>query len=977
MRWIEKIVLLCLFSGVSPHTSELAAQQLKFEHFDTREGLPSSEVYNVFQDHQGYIWAFTEYGIVRHNGKIFVPVCRNIPFAESVVYAVAASPAGTMYFANSEGHIYKISGDQAFLIAGIAPALLLMPGTPQFIYKLTIDDSENIHFSTLYHSYVFDQKLRKLRVSKPTAQSAGSLCFQETGNQFVINRPITDQKYAYQQLQVKNRRGEVTHVWKEQIDRVKRNHLVKTSFGLYFSTDKSITLLGKTGPEKTIDLHGIITITAAQNGHIWAATHTHGVYELDPNLQILHNYLQGTSVSAILFDNQSGVWISTIEKGIYYCRDQHHLFYDNLPDLAVQITMLKKSGEHLLIGTSTGKLFISEDHQLRNIPLDPSIYCVTDIVNWNGGYVLGSKITVTFLDSQFRQLQKQLWMPSLKIAGYAFATNGDTLVAIGSSFLNVITPDKVVFPDVIVHQKTRSILRRGNMYFIGTSKGVFTYENGQIAQPAYLAHLKKRHISCLRADRHGNTWICTKGYGMYMLDPDNQLTRLRCFPGTVINDLQFLQDDVVMLSTNKGIFINHVSHINRHSSWLQVWNEEALSAVMHQGKIYIATKEGLVSMAYDQLFEPEHTRFYLVSLTDKQGKLPTQNIHLEHWQNDLFFDFDFLAYKFDRKHLKYVLSGPSPDEAITDHTQLHFQNLSPGDYQLVVRPHVGFVSLDKQTITIRFSIAPAFWQTNFFMIAVFIVLALVVALITFFFFSRIRQKERARNENRKLLAQYKLTALKAQINPHFISNSLSAIQQLILQNETDKATQYLARYSLLMRHVLTYSDKNVTRLADEVQIIDLNVELEQLRFSNQFDYEKQIDPTIDLHETYVPPLITQPFIENAIWHGLLPLRATRAPKLTLKISRSAETLVISIIDNGVGRKKIPEQNHPERESRGISLILNRIENINRLYADEQAEIRYTDLVDEQQMPVGTRVDIVFPFKILIELYHEKDKERNY
>lgn len=976
MRWIEKIVLLCLFSGVCHCTSELAAQQLKFEHFGTREGLPSSEVYNVFQDHQGYIWAFTEYGIVRHNGKHFVPVCRNIPFAESVVYAVAASPAGIMYFANSEGHIYKISGDQAFLVSGISPTLFLMPDTPQFIYKLTVDDSENIYFSTLYHSYVYDQIHRKLQVARPNSQSSRSLFFQENGNQFIISRPVSNQKYAFQQLEVKNRKGEVTHVLKKQIDRLKRNHLVKTSFGHYFATDKSVTLLGKNGQEKTIDLHEIITITAAPDGHIWAATYAHGVYELDPNLHILHNYLQGTSVSAILFDNQSGIWISTIEKGIYYCRDLHHLFYDNLPDLAAPITMLKKSGEHMLIGTSTGKLFISEGRQLRNIPLDPSIYCITDIVNWNGGYVVGSKTRIALLDRQFRQLQKQLWLPGLKIAGYGFAANGDTLVSIGTSFVNVVTSDKVVFPYLVVRQKTRSLLRRGNMYFIGTSKGLFAYENGQIAQPAYLAHLKKRHISCLRADRHGNTWICTKGYGLYMLDPENKLTRFRCFPGTVINDLQFLQDDLLMLSTNKGIFINHVSHINRHSSWLQIWNEEALSAAMHQGKIYIATKEGLVSMTYDQLFEPEHTRFYLVSLADKQSKLPTDNIRLEYWQNDLFFDFDFLAYKFDRKHLKYVLSGPSSDEAVTDNTQLHFQNLSPGDYRLVVSPNVGFVTLDKQAITIHFSIAPAFWQTNFFMVAVFIALVALVALITFFIYSRIRQKETTRNEIRKLLTQYKLTALKAQINPHFISNSLAAIQQLILQQETDKAAQYLARYSLLIRHVLTYSDKNVARLADEVKIIDLNVELEQLRFSNRFDYEKQIDPGIDLLETYVPPLITQPFIENAIWHGLLPLHESRVPRLILKISHSAETLVISIIDNGVGRKKYPASNN-ERESKGISLIRSRIENINRLYADEQAEIRYTDLVDEQKTPVGTRVDIVFPFKILIELYHEKDKERNY
>jgi hypothetical protein len=530
---------------------------------------------------------------------------------------------------------------------------------------------------------------------------------------------------------------------------------------------------------------------------------------------------------------------------------------------------------------------------------------------------------------------------------------------------------------LLAGQKTRSILRRGSNYFIGTPDGVLQMYRNVISRPAWLQRLQGVNISCLRSDRQQNVWICTKGSGLFLLTTDNKLTKFRCFPTSVINDLRFIQDSLVMLSTNKGIFINHVRSINQHATWLQVWNDEALSAEIYDRKIYIASKDGLVSIQYDHLFKPEHPKFHLVSLRDKNNVLTTHDIRLNHRQNDLFFDFDFLAYKFDRKHLKYVLTGPSADEGITDNMQLHFQNLSPGDYKLVVSPHVGFVNLSKQKITVLFNIEPAFWQTNFFMVLVFIILVLLVLLITFFIYFRLKKKEADRNKILKLLTQYKLTALKAQINPHFISNSLSAIQQLILREETDKATQYLAKYSLLIRHVLTYSDQNIAKLADEVQIIDLNVELEQLRFSNQFNYEKKIDPTIDLQEMYVPPLITQPFIENAIWHGLLPLRGSRVPKLTLQIAIENDNLVISIIDNGVGRPKDVEIHATGRESKGISLIRNRIESINRLYTEEQAEIRYTDLVDAQQIAAGTRVDLLFPLKILIELYHEKDKERNY
>src|SRR4051812_7855225 len=109
--FISALLFLCVIRAPS--------QQLRFEHFDIREGLPSTEVYNIFQDKKGYVWAFTEYGIVKHNGNKFIPVCKNISFTESAVYTVCESPEGVMYFANSKANIYKVKNDSAFLIKGL------------------------------------------------------------------------------------------------------------------------------------------------------------------------------------------------------------------------------------------------------------------------------------------------------------------------------------------------------------------------------------------------------------------------------------------------------------------------------------------------------------------------------------------------------------------------------------------------------------------------------------------------------------------------------------------------------------------------------------------------------------------------------------------------------------------------------------------------------------------------------------------
>ncbi|HYG49662.1 MAG TPA: histidine kinase, partial [Flavobacteriales bacterium] len=221
---------------------------------------------------------------------------------------------------------------------------------------------------------------------------------------------------------------------------------------------------------------------------------------------------------------------------------------------------------------------------------------------------------------------------------------------------------------------------------------------------------------------------------------------------------------------------------------------------------------------------------------------------------------------------------------------------------------------------------------------------------------------------------------KAQINPHFISNSLSAIQLLIDSGNVDKANLYMAKFSLLIRYVLKYSDKSVTSLSDEVKILELNIELEQLRFTNSFTFRKNIAPELNLSEIFVRPLITQPFIENAIWHGLVPLKNEKQPEIILGVATIDQCIVISITDNGIGRDntkiKDPIGNNSPRESMGTTLTKNRIENLNKLYKTRDAEIDIIDLYDSAGRPAGTCVQIKLPID-LIEHLKKKQHEYSY
>lgn len=215
-----------------------------------------------------------------------------------------------------------------------------------------------------------------------------------------------------------------------------------------------------------------------------------------------------------------------------------------------------------------------------------------------------------------------------------------------------------------------------------------------------------------------------------------------------------------------------------------------------------------------------------------------------------------------------------------------------------------------------------------------------------------KQKEQFELINR--ITELELKVVKAQMNPHFISNCLAAIQELIYKNDVDKAAQYIAKFSFFLRQVLNYSDKNFITLSEEIEIIKLNVELEQLRFKNEFDFQFNVDERINIDEVLIPALITQPFIENSIWHGLLPLNNSRKPNLKVNILLNDNLPIIEIEDNGVGRdlSKLLNEN-----SKGTKLAVDKIDSLNRLYNTSNYKLEIIDLIDENKKQVGMKIRI--------------------
>ncbi len=344
---------------------------------------------------------------------------------------------------------------------------------------------------------------------------------------------------------------------------------------------------------------------------------------------------------------------------------------------------------------------------------------------------------------------------------------------------------------------------------------------------------------------------------------------------------------------------------------------------------------------------------------------------LKPYQNDIVFYYKAICFGDpDQVKYKYMLKGYDIEwNLVGQETTARYTNLPPGNYEFQVSASYRGVWFN-QHIDVHLSIKPNFWQTWWF---ISLSILIIILLFSGSFMLRTRQikkKERIKSTYQKKMAELEMEALRAQMNPHFIFNSLNSINNFILKNETEQASDFLVKFSRLIRQVLNNSKNKYVTLSDEIKALTLYVELEQLRFAYRFDYEITIDDILDTDLVMVPPLIVQPYVENAIWHGLMHKEGKGTIKLILR--REGDTLIFEVIDNGIGREKSKEYRSKyssEKKSMGISITKNRINILNRLH-NLQALTTIIDLYDKNNKATGTCVIVKIPLLTREGINHE-------
>ncbi|GEM_PF-936184 len=427
----------------------------------------------------------------------------------------------------------------------------------------------------------------------------------------------------------------------------------------------------------------------------------------------------------------------------------------------------------------------------------------------------------------------------------------------------------------------------------------------------------------------------------------------------------------VYFGTSKGLGITDAA-----GNLKTVLNKNAGFPFAEFKQSLVCTPDGNITTVYDnellsfdpaKLLNQNNTPIIIdeIIVNDSIIVSPNQN-SFKATQNNISFTYAYLNF-IAPGAIVYFYQLEGFDKNWIPNGNMHsvrFSNLPSGKYIFNVKAKKVNGEFDGIIAKWTFTIHPPFWKTWWFAT---IAALLLIACILFFIQQRIRavrKQEKVKRDYEKKIAETEMQALRAQMNPHFMFNSLNSINNFILKNDAENASGYLAKFSRLMRLILDNSRSEWIPLENELKALELYIELETVRFDNAFTYKINIAPAINIQKAMVPPMIIQPYVENAIWHGLMHKKNPGA-SLEVNLTKESNHLFIEIKDNGIGRKEaalLKSKSATRQKPHGMKITAQRMDMVNKLY-DINATTVITDLQDTEGNATGTRILFTLEYKL--------------
>ena len=463
------------------------------------------------------------------------------------------------------------------------------------------------------------------------------------------------------------------------------------------------------------------------------------------------------------------------------------------------------------------------------------------------------------------------------------------------------------------------------IWFALNNGGAICFSDGNFNSSNSIRYLGNKTVISITEDSNNNLWFGTSGDGIFLLSKALKLE---------YNSPNIFSSTNNKVEKVKSVVVNSVlPSIDENSKIIRtdISKNDSIPPVVFINNIKINGIDTIVMNYYE----------------------------LNPNENNLEINISGISLGKSGLQYKYILEGKENAWNYSTNTNIYYTSLSPGIYTFKVfaMNDSGFWS--KIPAVITFSVnAPLY--TSFWFIFAIVFFFLVIILLVIFIVTRKKQLRDAllEEEKRKVLVS-ELHALRSQMNPHFIFNTLSSIQSFITKNSSKDAVVYLSKFSKLIRATLENTKKQKIAIKDEIEILQLYMELEKLRLANKFNFTISVDDKIDTQFEQIPPMLIQPYVENAIWHGISHKKDNGLIKITFKLVNE-NMLKCEIEDDGIGRKKALEMNKDtnKKTSMGMNITKERLEIINSL-KNSKLNITIIDL-ENNNVAKGTRIELFIP-----------------
>lgn len=536
----------------------------------------------------------------------------------------------------------------------------------------------------------------------------------------------------------------------------------------------------------------------------------------------------------------------------------------------------------------------------------------------------------------------------------------------GNSYLNNFV--HVLFPD-----------SKGRIWYSSTDFGYFdtgtqkftAFTMGRDFPASPVPSIK---VISMTETPDGLIWLGTVNSGIHVIDPAVTPVYAGFYmshtglSGSTVRDLLTDNMGMVWAITEKGL-----SRIDPGSGRIDHFGPEYGLAGLDEmanlssGEIAITANEGIYRFEPGQAKALNHTIIpYIKSFRvfdsiagyfpqlDKAG-----NISLKHDQNFFSIEYSVINYFNPAQTVfSYMLDGMD-DTWITagKRKYVSYTNLPGGDYVFRLRASDGKERFAETSLALH--VGTPYWETPWFYTLMVVLASTLVYMAFRNRVQQLRKQQEIRSSYDRMVNQLEMKALRAQMNPHFLFNSLNSIRYYILKEDADHAAEYLTKFSKLLRLILRNSRQNMISLAEELETLNIYVNFEQMRFGKSFDYRLDIDKGVNTAEIMIQPMTLQPFVENAIWHGLMPKEDDQR-RLRVSIKADGNILRIIVEDNGIGRAAARLLRQPdegaENKSYGLQITRERFSILQRIRG-KKSDFEVEDLFDLDQNPCGTRVTI--------------------